>query len=140
MRQRLNLPLYLYQTLHPPEHVRVLVLQPARESNEDLKVGILQYDRSKNRLLLFRTPVCEAVSYLRGENSVFSSELSCNGSTKLTFTLDVDLKRHHFRRPTELRFLWIDAICLNQVDEHERSERILARGGKSQGLKSLRFV
>ncbi|KAI1210806.1 heterokaryon incompatibility protein-domain-containing protein [Annulohypoxylon truncatum] len=110
------LPQYEYLPLPKSTYTRVLDLQPAIDTNAPLHASLrhvnLDYD------LLF-----DAVSYTWGE-PIFNEEIIIDqaSSIKITATLRDGLVR--FRLPTEVRHLWVDAVCINQADDHEKAGQI----------------
>ena len=83
----------------------------------------------------------EAVSYTWGdpvlsENLVVLPDESTSGvalpeqtgETHLAITRNVDTMLRFFRSPTKIVRLWVDAICLNQVDKHELGHQIALMG------------
>lgn len=61
----------------------------------------------------------EALSYSWGRPA-FSSSISCNG-IRFPVTPNLTDALLHFRLPKKERFLWVDAICINQVDLVEKA-------------------
>jgi Heterokaryon incompatibility protein (HET) len=124
MNSGFALPPYVYEPLKSVDHVRVLVLRPTTAFNNALKTDIIQYNRRGMHLTSYTTtPVYEAVSYAWG-NPDFTHHITCNDTTKLSITQKVDTMLRYFRRAAKPRYLWIDAICLNQSDESEKVEQI----------------
>ena len=53
------------------------------------------------------------------------SLLLCQGGTSgFLVTAKVDCLFRHIKHPIEYRRLWIDSICLNQVDDEEQSSQV----------------
>lgn len=94
--------------------IRLAVLQPGtRESSIRIKLVYKAYADQ---------PKYEALSYVWGRpDSVKSVEL--NG-TRVEIRENLWFALVHFRNSTEERTLWIDAICINQVNLQERSEQV----------------
>ena len=128
MNSGFALPPYVYEPLQSVDHVRVLVLRPTAAFNDTLKTDIIQYNRRGMYLTSYTTtPVYEAVSYAWG-NPDFTHHIICNDTTRLSITQRVDTMLRYFRRVAKPRYLWIDAICLNQSDESEKTEQIAKMG------------
>ncbi|KAH8707140.1 heterokaryon incompatibility, partial [Phaeosphaeriaceae sp. PMI808] len=68
-------------------------------------------------------PVYEAMSYTWGIPN-FTHHITCDGTTELSITLNVDIMLRHLRKTSKPRYLWVDAICLNQSDENEKAIQI----------------
>lgn len=67
-------------------------------------------------------PVFKALSYTWGRQ-IFHY-IGCDGSSiKIQDSLRLALQR--LRHETRKRVLWVDAICINQMDEDERNDQVL---------------
>lgn len=76
---------------------------------------------------LFHAPLAtsssfEALSYAWGDPRV-ATQITVN-SSPLAVTTDLALALRHLRDPAKPRTMWIDALCLNQVDEAEKAAQI----------------
>jgi len=70
----------------------------------------------------------EAVSYVWGEPE-FTHYIRCRSQdSHLKITLRMDSLLRHLRKETTVRRLWIDAICLNQADNEEKSVQVQLMG------------
>lgn len=64
----------------------------------------------------------EAISYTWGKPD-FSATVTCNG-------LDLPVMRSahevllHMRLPDKERYVWLDAICINQLDTNEKNAQV----------------
>ncbi|RFU32475.1 hypothetical protein B7463_g3877, partial [Scytalidium lignicola] len=67
-------------------------------------------------------PDYECLSYAWGKLEFSSSILINNHTLPITSNLEVALR--HLRHPSEKRVMWIDAICINQADNEERSSQV----------------
>ncbi|KAH8898042.1 HET-domain-containing protein [Thozetella sp. PMI_491] len=111
----------LYHPLHEGGAIRILELQPGNHG--DTLVGRFHYADLKNLHLQY-----EALSYVWGEtysgiHEEMKPTIQCNGrATDITPNLHQALV--HIRSPSAPLFLWADAICINQDDEHERSHQV----------------
>lgn len=66
----------------------------------------------------------DALSYAWG-NGPFSNTVECNeGTSILRISRRVATALQHLRFPDRVRNLWIDAICINQSDNNEKSEQV----------------
>lgn len=138
MNKYRDLPPYVYEPLKTFDHVRVVVLQPSVHSNADLKVDIIQCDRLQMRSASSTFPIYEAVSYTWGDPKL-SCRLICNETRQLMITKNVDTMLRYFRRDGTRRYFWIDAICLDQKNEHEKLEQISRMGSIYRQAKKVRI-
>ncbi len=116
----------LYSPLSPRDnHIRLLVLHPGNRDDE-IRCDLTHYDLS-----ISQQPGFEALSYTWGNPHDTSSILLNGEAFQVTKNLDGALR--NLRRPppseddvgTSCQYLWVDAICINQQDDRERSEQIL---------------
>lgn len=121
---------YQYEPLIAEDAVRVLVLEPAADFESPLQCSIIQCRRdSQSR----SASGCEysAVSYTWGDCEL-SHQLFVRHDAQswscLQITASVDSLLRHFRVTHKPRLLWIDAICLNQKDETEKTQQIPLMG------------
>lgn len=115
---------YKHKPLETPQTIRVIVLQPAEDYNVPLECSIIHQDRHQILLNIDDEKHFEAVSYTWG-NKDFPHRISCdNRSAFLNITHNVDSLLRHFRAKSSPRYLWIDAICLNQADDEEKSIQV----------------
>jgi hypothetical protein len=69
-----------------------------------------------------RNPVYDALSYMWGDPT-FSGKIILDGEDfSVTGSLETALR--HLRRPAGVRFLWADAVCINQRDKKERGNQV----------------
>lgn len=68
----------------------------------------------------------EALSYVWGHTAPVGMLTTPHGTIPLTLSLTLALK--HLRREDRVRCLWVDAICINQVDLAERSHQVKLMG------------
>lgn len=106
---------YHYDRLPYHDSIRLLKLHPAHTASETL-----QCDLGEHRLN--NVPAYEAISYVWGNALVRSSVLCSTGILSITQNLAASLRR--FRRRDDVRFLWADAVCINQDDISERNEQV----------------
>ena len=114
----------LYKPIHSWQ-TRLLCLQPGSFA-EPLQcqlcpVDIIQYEgvvihESKERVSY------EALSYTWGK-PVFTRLLTCNGLV-YPITQNLFSALQHLRLPNVVRYLWLDAVCINQHDNSEKSSQV----------------
>lgn len=125
-----HLPIYMYGPLNRPESIRILVLLPSKDFSAPLEGDLIHSDR---QTMLWQKGSegpkhYEAVSYCWGTPE-FSNILLCNGRTSIVkISPNVDTMLRHLRNMQEQRYLWIDAICLNQADNDEKSVQVKIMG------------
>lgn len=112
-------PCYKYVPLQQEHSIRVLILQPAASASAPLQCELQEVPLSD-------MPRYEAISYTWGE-PVFSKQLHLpSGSLMVTQSLFFALKR--FRLENQVRYLWADAICINQSDNAEKAKQVSLMG------------
>lgn len=116
-------PLYAWKPLSHHKSIRVLTLHPCRETSSiDVHVTLSEVQLSEP---VPETLQYEALSYCwateDGDDSR-SQVIYCDGAQILiTKNCEAALRR---LRTDEDRILWIDAICINQSDDQERSSQV----------------
>ena len=118
MSQHLNS--HVYRPL-PHNFIRLLVLYPGKP--KDPLRGYLITNRFHEKS--FRQPY-EALSYVWGDSTRRKSMILNDEHFAINQNLHVALQ--HLREETWKRELWIDAICINQDDESERSRQVSFMG------------
>jgi hypothetical protein len=131
--------LYIYRALESPTSIRLLHLEPGIENEplrgelHDADLKIARSDMSSSSedaaykyLGLSKSPTegfsYEAISYVWGEPIFNTSIRTTRGSIPLTDNLANALRR--FRLSDQVRFLWADALCINQKDPAERGHQV----------------
>jgi hypothetical protein len=72
------------------------------------------------------TPVYEALSYCWGDSHE-RLPIFLDGSP-FTVTTNLEAALRHLRHATQIRTLWIDAVCINQADTTERTSQVRQMG------------
>ncbi|POS74144.1 HET domain-containing protein [Diaporthe helianthi] len=132
---------YRYEPLIAEDAVRILVLEPADHLESPLCCSITQQRRdSPSRSV----SGCDysAVSYTWGDCELSHQLLvrtDAQSWSCLRITANVDSLLRHFRVPHKARLLWIDAICLNQKDETEKTQQIPLMGRIYNDAKRTRI-
>ncbi|KAK3700734.1 hypothetical protein LTR37_015816 [Vermiconidia calcicola] len=116
----------------------LLALKPGEYTDPlvaDLRVSHLVYARKawleEGRILVDY----DALSYCWGEPN-FNGHVRCNGiAYPITENLYLALER--LRRKHELRYLWIDALCINQRDASEKSAQVCRMLSKYRQAKTV---
>lgn len=118
---------YQYRPLESYTTIRVLVLQPAEDLDTPLKAELMHME-SENLLLGSSSPgYYDAVSYCWGDPAL-SHVLHVDEDSTLGITVNADTMLRHLRSLGKPRYLWIDAICLNQEDREEKQIQVQLMG------------
>ncbi|KAK6835096.1 hypothetical protein PG987_009790 [Apiospora arundinis] len=138
-----NYNAYRYKPLCAKDEIRLLALGPAGDMDTPLCCSIVHYRRSTGSIDY------SAVSYAWGDQELTETlkvveghlasgeQTYCcpshmspnlNDSFYLNITPTVDTLLRHFRAPTHVLYLWIDAVCLNQYDTSEKAHQIPQMG------------
>ena len=102
---------YRYSPLRNPRKIRLVQVQPGSGSDK-VHCTIIEgsWDSSSY----------EALSYAWG---IVTSNIEVNGKT-LRASLSLRQALIHLRDAQSTRTIWIDALCINQKDEREKSEQV----------------
>ena len=115
-RQKMGIPVpCIYAPLETSrQHIRLVKLQP----------GVLQDDIFCNlrTVNLSEQPRFEALSYVWGDPEITLPIVVDSYTIKVTTNLYSALQ--HLRQPSEPRWVWIDAICINQNDVREKTHQV----------------
>lgn len=129
--------LYKYEPLTNETSIRILALQPCLSYDAELRCDLVHSDRDTIPQGTAQVPHYEPVSYVWGSDPAFSHTLITTDELRIPITANVDEILRVLRKPTKTRFLWIDAICLNQNDLAEKAEQVPLMGMIfSQGRKT----
>lgn len=107
--------MYIYQSLEHPRSVRLVKLYPARR-----RMGIIKCDLI--HVSLENCPPFKALSYTWGDASVKHTILCAKEHLNITTNLLSALQ--HLRQLDNTRLIWIDAICINQLDTDECTQQV----------------
>ena len=108
-----------YEKLGGDDSIRLLRLEPADTDDEPL-TGRLIHVRLSEPLQY------EAISYAWGE-AIFSANLDLSsGRVYITNSLAAALRA--FRQTSRPRYLWADALCINQQDIDEKNAQVALMG------------
>jgi hypothetical protein len=123
---------YEYKALESADTIRLFCLEPSESSTPTSRDSILHVSRHAELSEPSAFSKYEAVSHTWG-NSIPSHRLFIhNGhdtdTTYISITPKVESMLQGLRKLSKKRFLWIDAICLNQNDEAEKSRQIPLMG------------
>lgn len=110
---------YIYEPLHHPRNIRLMILQPSDDPD-----SALEFLFSQEHISHFRGQY-EALSYTWGEARFLHSVYHL-GSEKslLSITSNLHEALLRLRYSHKPRVLWVDAVCINQTDDVEKALQI----------------
>jgi hypothetical protein len=112
-------PLRYAQRILSGRTFRLLHIAPAPDQHQQLECYCLPYN-------IDESPPYEALSYVWG-NTNPPDEVFCNGqSIQIGPSLSQALRRLRYQEAT--RIVWVDAICINQKDDDEKSHQVPMMG------------
>jgi hypothetical protein len=115
-----SVSLYRYQALLPGlESIRLLRLLPHKDENALIQCQLFNYSLGE---LDGRPHPYDALSYVWGDESKPQS-ISIDGYD-LPVTIQLYLALLRLRHSSIERIIWVDAVCINQEDEHEKERQI----------------
>ena len=110
-----------YSSLLYDDSIRLLKLLPASKDGNE---RVLSCDLEDCRLS--GNTSFEALSYTWGP-PVFPEVLhTCNGVLQITENLALALRNLRFKE--RVRYLWVDAVCINQSDTADKSRQVAMMG------------
>ncbi|VUC28772.1 unnamed protein product [Clonostachys rosea] len=111
-------PKLRYEALTELSPIRLLQLEPASKHDAPLRASLLHTS--------FTSSEYEALSYAWGD-PIFDRSIDVSGcSLKITKSLDMALRV--FRHTTDVRAIWVDAVCINQQDDQEKGKQVAIMG------------
>ncbi|KAM0425949.1 hypothetical protein ACHAPT_008888 [Fusarium lateritium] len=119
--KRSRTPTYDYRPLLNPRDTRVAILEPAETFNEPLRLTLKRVSLSGLGRARY-----EALSYvwgpITGDRRVY-----CDGKV-IRVTPNCESALRHLRFKKKPRTLWIDALCINQSSNAEKSRQVPLMG------------
>lgn len=103
------------------DEIRLLILHSGLPSSP-IRCSLIHV-----RLKAVTTPVYDALSYAWGTEHD-TNAISMNGAGHMV-RKNLYLALQNLRLPNDVRVLWIDALCINQLDDRERGHQ-----GKYQSI------
>ncbi|OAL06385.1 HET-domain-containing protein [Phaeosphaeriaceae sp. SRC1lsM3a] len=118
----------MYEALIPSKHqTRILLLLPSSDVDSTIRCRLIIKFLDDEHLRY------EALSYVWG-NPEPSKEIQVNSSIcRVGPNLHSALRR--LRSENELRRLWVDAVCINQPDNAEKSHQVAQMGRVYSGAE-----
>ncbi|KAF2109657.1 heterokaryon incompatibility protein-domain-containing protein [Lophiotrema nucula] len=111
---------YQYRPLQHTDEIRVVCIEPALFSDEAINCHIIHCRRSSENLKY------EALSYAWGDVAKVKSIGVGSANFQVTSNCFDALRRLIYEE--DIRLVWIDALCINQDDDNERTEQIRVMG------------
>lgn len=111
---------HLHRTLYEPlnsdaNQIRLVRLEASTDFAAKIQCELFHSDLSN-------PPEYEALSYVWGDPD---DRLGITvNETDLQVTRNLEVALHYLRLPDRPRILWVDAICINQNDDLERSSQV----------------
>lgn len=112
---------YNYTSLQHPNNLRFITLHPGR-LDEDVTISLRESSFDKTS-----PPYYEALSYVWGSEAD-PKPVHVDDQGVLLVTQNLFVALQHLRLETEARTLWVDALCINQSDNDEKSEQVNMMG------------
>jgi Heterokaryon incompatibility protein (HET) len=128
-----KLPEYEYEALNSPNALRLLRLRPASDENHGIDAELAEFglpehgqggiDVSANGQ---EKPSYEAVSWCWGREKPDQLLRMHKHDKVYAFHISKNLKTALWalRKHNEVRYLWVDAICIDQKNTRERNEQV----------------
>jgi Heterokaryon incompatibility protein (HET) len=121
---------YQYPTLEEDRHIRLLTLYPSVDENACIKCSVAPHSLNWN-------PSYEALSYTWGDpGDVCPVPIDFNGYPRnISTNLGAALRAlRYYEHP---RILWIDALCINQEDDSEKSRQVAIMGSIFESARNV---
>jgi Heterokaryon incompatibility protein (HET) len=107
---------FQYEPLNPSRnYIRVLDLMPGSFNDA--------FQCSLRTVLLDDRPTYQALSYTWGE-AVTTATLFINERDSMRITRNLDEALRHVRSESEMKTLWIDAVCIDQRNDVEKADQV----------------
>ena len=125
------LPTFTYDPLPSVEHIRLLTIDSATDGIFNCTLDPVHLDEAKD---------CYCLSYCWGDGIADQALMINGGKFKVTANLStaiakvypyLDRARHQSSR------IWIDAICINQRDNEEKSQQVRRMGRIFHGVTQV---
>ncbi|KAL6399490.1 hypothetical protein AUP68_18038 [Ilyonectria robusta] len=112
---------YEYRPLPGPKSTRIAILEPAEGFNEPVRLTLKRVSLQNLGRVRY-----EALSYVWGPVSG-DRRVYCDGKI-IHITPNCESALRHLRLKKKKRTLWIDALCINQSSNKERSRQVPLMG------------
>jgi hypothetical protein len=119
-KKRLCREPFIYTALRSSnEEIRLLILEPSTEKTAEIRCEIIHEALKSAGAVSY-----DALSYTWGAPQDKAERPISVQGCDMTVSRNLDLALRALRYPTEPRTLWIDAICINQQSNRERSKQV----------------
>lgn len=109
---------YCYQPLSSPRQIRLLEVSHAFDEDANLSGTLRVTDLDAEDTLPY-----VALSYTWGQPN-FTESLVLDGNRVLNITPNLAAALRRFRYASALKWIWVDAICINQQDDADKNAQI----------------
>jgi hypothetical protein len=106
----------IYPKLSDPRSIRLIKLYGAEKPDDNIYVDLVTAS-------IYKPPLYDAISYA-WEGQPKDQIIYVNGQKFLITKNAQDVIQQLRPKPGEFRFLWVDAICINQKDNAEKSSQV----------------
>jgi hypothetical protein len=110
---------YHHSKILQPETIRMLRLQPSPKFVSEIRCELVEYSLPT---LDQRTHPYEALSYVWG-NQDDTISISINNQI-FDVTKNLHIALSYLRYHEVPRYIWVDAVCINQKDDKEKEDQI----------------
>jgi hypothetical protein len=112
--------IFKHNPLAPGTNIRILALEPSHDFNSDIRCRLIQLALDEAR------GGYDALSYVWG-SPICNLKIICN-DRPFYVTTNCLLALRYLRKKAEVRFLWVDAICIDQSSNSERGHQVELMG------------
>lgn len=113
-----SIPDHVYVPLSSPREIRIAVIEPAMDVDAPLRFSF-HHDTLEELESQY-----EAISYVWGEPILSFPVYHVSDGTQIHVTHNLDRALRRLRHKADPRWLWADAMCINQVDNLEKASQI----------------
>ncbi|ORY06039.1 heterokaryon incompatibility protein-domain-containing protein [Clohesyomyces aquaticus] len=106
-----------YTPLKSTQHIRIIILEPSLDPNAPLDFSFHQAS------LPDLEAQYEAISYTWGA-PILEHPLFCDDGTRVYVTINLECALKKLRYRASQRWLWADAVCINQRNDQEKATQI----------------
>ncbi|KAF2825464.1 HET-domain-containing protein, partial [Ophiobolus disseminans] len=110
--------------------IRLLFNQPSLDPGQQIKCHCKRFE-------IEAAPPYEALSYVWGaDNPTTNISIQCNGAQVLVGT-NLAAALYRLRNPDSERVIWVDALCIDQHNNDEKSNQIPLMGSVYSSAKQV---